>query len=273
MQRELHDRIEFTNRICRELDLPLVSDTLVPIRYIGLGLLPSILDMSRHMLDQGFLANCAGFPAVSARCSGLRFTVTRHQTEADISAFLEAVAARLPESLACAGSTRADVDRAFGMVPRDSETATTTTPTGQTRTPKATAATPSSSLRLQHETSIDALDPGEWDRMLGGRGAFDAAALRFLESAFGDDQKLENRWGFHYYVVRDAANEPVLATFFTVALWKDDMTSDSRVSQTVEAKRLEDPYFLTSPRHRHGLTPDGRRAALSRPRCQIGAVP
>jgi 7-keto-8-aminopelargonate synthetase-like enzyme len=215
MQRELRERIEFTNRTCRELDLPLVSDSPVPIRFIGLGLPPSIHDMSAHMLEQGFLANCATFPAVSARCSGLRFTVTRHQTEGDIRAFLETVAARLPESLARSEATRADVDRAFGL---------------QRRSKWRSPSTGASGLRVQHETSIEALDAEEWDRLLGGRGAFDAAALRFLEQAFGEDQKPENRWRFHYYLVRDPSDRPVLATFFTEALWKDDLAADGEVS-------------------------------------------
>jgi hypothetical protein len=123
------------------------------------------------------------------------------------------------------------VDRAFGLQRRN-----------EWRTPSA----PTSQLRLQHETSIDALDPKEWDRLLGGRGAFDAAALRFLEKAFGADQKPENRWRFHYYVVRDPSDHPVLATFFTEAMWKDDLAADGEISRSIEAKRAEDPYFLTS---------------------------
>jgi hypothetical protein len=47
-------------------------------------------------------------------------------------------------------------------------------------------------------------------------------------------------------VVRDRAGAPVLATFFTAALWKDDMMSAVEVSQLVEERRAEDPYYLTS---------------------------
>jgi hypothetical protein len=38
----------------------------------------------------------------------------------------------------------------------------------------------------------------------------------------------------------------VLATFFTAALWKDDMLSTAAVSEAVEQRRAEDPYYLTS---------------------------
>ena len=38
----------------------------------------------------------------------------------------------------------------------------------------------------------------------------------------------------------------MLATFFTAALWKDDMLASAEVSELVEERRAEDPYYLTS---------------------------
>ena len=38
----------------------------------------------------------------------------------------------------------------------------------------------------------------------------------------------------------------MLATFFTAALWKDDMMASAEVSELVELRRAEDPYYLTS---------------------------
>ena len=46
--------------------------------------------------------------------------------------------------------------------------------------------------------------------------------------------------------MRDRAGKPVLATFFTAALWKDDMLASAEVSELVEQRRAEDPYYLTS---------------------------
>ena len=40
--------------------------------------------------------------------------------------------------------------------------------------------------------------------------------------------------------------EPVLATFLTTALWKDDMLSPALISENVELRRSHDPYYLTS---------------------------
>ena len=81
---------------------------------------------------------------------------------------------------------------------------------------------------------------GEWDALLGDRGTFSVDGLRFLERAFADE------WAFHYYVVRDRAGRPVLATFFTAALWKDDMLASAEVSRLVEERRAADPSYLTS---------------------------
>jgi len=48
--------------------------------------------------------------------------------------------------------------------------------------------------------------------------------------------------------VRDpaAGGRPVAATFFTTAMWKDDMLAAAHVSAEVERRRADDPYYLTS---------------------------
>jgi hypothetical protein len=109
-------------------------------------------------------------------------------------------------------------------------------------------------LRLEHARSLAGVDAAEWDALLADRGAFDVAALRTLESVFGAGGtgaagQTEDAWDFHYLTVRDADGTPVAATFFTTALWKDDMLSPARVSREVERRRTEagDPWFLTSP--------------------------
>ena len=76
---------------------------------------------------------------------------------------------------------------------------------------------PSGALSLDHHATIEALDGREWDALLGDRGSFTADGLRFLERAFRGGERPEDRWSFDYYVVRDGARRPVLATFFTTA--------------------------------------------------------
>jgi hypothetical protein len=59
-------------------------------------------------------------------------------------------------------------------------------------------------------------------------------------------ERPEDGWNFHYYIVRDDHDRPVLATWFTDALWKDDMLAPASVSALVEERRQENPYYLTS---------------------------
>src|SRR5690606_34244408 len=77
-------------------------------------------------------------------------------------------------------------------------------------------------------------------------GLVDLAVLTFLESAFSDNVGQEHNWTFRYLVILDGNGIPVLVTYMTVALWKDDMLSPAEVSEALEEKRLEDPYHLCS---------------------------
>jgi 7-keto-8-aminopelargonate synthetase-like enzyme len=233
LQADLRQRIAFANRTARDLDLPLVRDTEVPIRYVGTCLGAAALDMVAKLLEHGVCVNPATFPAVGSRRAGARFTITRHHREADILTALEGIARILPESLANAGISREEVDRAFGLKQRGSRSV-------------STPIHDSSTLSLRHEGSIEDLDTDEWNACLGDRGIFDASTLAAFEQIFGRHQRPENQWKFHYFVVRDDSGAVVLATFFTEALWKDDLLAAADVSGEVERRRVQDPYFLTS---------------------------
>ena len=102
------------------------------------------------------------------------------------------------------------------------------------------------SLSLEAASTIDALDAAEWDRCLGPRGSFTANGLRCLERVFHAGNPPENRWRFHYLVVRDTTGRPLAMTVFTDALWKDDMLAPAEESRRIEAERARDPYLLTS---------------------------
>lgn len=233
LQAELRQRIAFANRTARDLDLPLVRDTEVPIRYVGTCLGQAAIGLVAKLLERGVCVNPAAFPAVGSRRAGTRLTITRHQTEEDIRTALESIAELLPTCLSTAGITRGEVDRAFGLKQQ-----------GVKGAAARIAANPALSLR--HATTIHDLDANEWNACLGERGIFDSATLASFEEIFGGHQKPENRWDFHYFVVRDESGSVVLATFFTEALWKDDLLSSADVSGEVERRRSRDPYFLTS---------------------------
>jgi len=230
LQAELGERIAHANARCRELELPLLFPSeRVPIRFLGLGPRAASVALAAALRERGILASCALFPAVPAHQTGVRFTLTRHHRLEDVDRLVEEIARALPRALAAGGVTRADVERAFGRgAPRP-----------------CARPEPAAALRCEHAESIDALDAAAWSRRLGARG-FEPSFLRYLERTFGPHQKPENRWDFHYYRVADAAGRSVLATFFTVAAMKDDLFAPPAVSRRVEARRREDPAWLTS---------------------------
>jgi 7-keto-8-aminopelargonate synthetase-like enzyme len=232
LQCELMERVQFANRTAAELGVPLANTCEVPIRFVALGKPVIAYDMVEHLLERGMLTNCAVFPAVPAKRCGVRFTLTRHQSLDDIRNLLEAVAEYLPAALKAAGSSREQIDADFGLTPKAKNRSSESSTRG---------------LQVQRETSIQAIDCDSWNRCLDERGSFDWQGLAYLESVFAaPDVDEANRWRFHYFVVRDASDTVLLATFFTEALWKDDMLSSSTVSKRVEAHRQHDPRFLTS---------------------------
>ncbi len=229
LQQRLRDRISLCNALLDERRVPIVAPTTVPIRFVGLGLPDAAFRTSRAMLDDGFFMNTATFPLIPMRKAGLRFTVTALHEEKDVRAFADALARRVFESLEAEKIGLEEIHERFGIT-----------------SPGARQAAQAQGLRLEHATSIAELDREEWDRLLGARGSFTWEGLGLLERVFQGRPEPENQWGFHYYVVRDEQGKPVLATFFTEALWKDDMLSPVGVSKALEEKRQSNPYYLTS---------------------------
>jgi Acetyltransferase (GNAT) domain len=78
------------------------------------------------------------------------------------------------------------------------------------------------------------------------------SGLQTFEQVFANDSAEhaapEESWRFDYVLVRDLdrGGRPVAGTFFTTALWKDDMLSSAELSAEVEKLRADDPYRLTS---------------------------
>jgi 7-keto-8-aminopelargonate synthetase-like enzyme len=211
-QAALRERIDYCNALLDEHGLRPTSDARVPIRYVEFGLPVESEALMAALLDAGVYVNLGIFPAVPMKRSGLRFTLTNHLRPEDIEL--------LVGTLADACARRAS---AGGV------------------------GVPSRALTLEHHRSCEELDAREWNFLLGSRGTFSVAGLRLLEETFNEDATLrEDRWCWHYYLVRDARGRVVAATFFTAALWKQDMLDRAELSRRVERERLADPYFLTA---------------------------
>jgi 7-keto-8-aminopelargonate synthetase-like enzyme len=253
-QAALGERISMCTELLREFCLPLACADLTPIRYLTLGLPHVAANVVARMLDDGFYVNLAIFPAVPMKQAGVRFTLTLHHQPSDIRALVEALAHHIPEVLATSAgggvSYPPRIDQAAPTPPIE----------------------PVAGLSLDHFGSIHEIDAREWDSLLGARGSFSVDGLDFLERAFAGGRP-EDCWHFHYYVVRDENRKPVLATFFTAGLWKEDMLSSSAVSRLVEARRANDPYYLTAQTFAMGsLLSEGDHLYLDRDADWRGAL-
>lgn len=238
-QTKLLELIRLFNRLAAEEGLPLVSHSEAPIRCIGAGIPRVAYNLGGKLRAEGHFVDIATFPAVPAKLSGARVTLTAHHSEDDVAALVESLATALPAALAEEGSSVEVLERSFNRQLQGRPV----------RLRTAARAASSTGLRLEHHVSIDAIDRKEWDTLFAGRGAFDWQGLRTLENAFaGEHEEPEHNWSFNYWIVRDPARggAPVAATFFTTALWKDDLFSSPELSAEVEARRADDPYYLTS---------------------------
>lgn len=258
-QAGLRERIQLCNQLLAARELPIVSPSEAPIRFIGLGLPRVVYNMVARLQEDGLFTNTATFPAVPMGRSGLRFALTLHHTPEDIERLVNSLAHHLPLALEEEGSTLHTLRRTFGLEG------------GETLERIVPRARPG--LTLSYHTTIDAVERATWDRLLGARGSFSAEALRFLEALFQGHERPEDNWSFHYFLIRDEAGVPVLATFFTETLWKDDMLSPSAISRQVEERRRHEPYFLTTRTLGMGsLLTEGEHLYLDRARDWQGAL-
>lgn len=233
-QLELSEKVLYCNKIFQDLNLPLVGDSISPIFFVGLGLTKVGYNMVRRLADDGLHVNLGIFPAVPETCTGIRFTVNLNHSNEDLEKLAERTAFHLPRALQEEERSMGDIYRAFKQLKKFK--------TGSLEISGA----PHSKLTVQYETSIHRISPNLWNELLGGNGAFDHAALVVLENSYNNNPKKEDNCSFHYYIIRDEFNMPLVATFFTEALIKDDMLSPGEVSKAIELQRETDHYYLTS---------------------------
>ena len=231
LQQSLKEKIVYCNQLMRERGLPLVDRSDNPIRFLGMGPVKVAKAMIARLINDGFWVNMAVFPAVSMKNAGVRFTITHHLTREDIRNLVDAMAKHLPAVLEETGHSLRAIEERFGLP--------------LSTAPIPTDSSQGSGLTLEHHTQIANLDRDEWNALLADRGAFDAESLAMLEATHNGTSDADC-WRFHYYVVRDAEKKPILATFFTDAIWKNDVFSAAEVSRAIEEERLQDPSYQTS---------------------------
>ncbi|NMH89708.1 bifunctional aminotransferase class I/II-fold pyridoxal phosphate-dependent enzyme/GNAT family N-acetyltransferase [Flavivirga algicola] len=230
LQNELLERITLFNTLLANTDLPLVEENNSPVFYIGTGMPVTGYNFVNRLMKEGFFVNLGIFPAVPVKNTGVRITISRHNQAEEIKSLVEAMVYHYPKALEDTHTTPDKVRKAFKLPVLEA-------------LPKKKIV---EEFHVKYETTIQNIDKKEWNKLMGRQGAFDWDGLLFLENVFTQNELPENNWDFHYIIIKDADKTPILATFFTYALWKEDMLAPVSVSIKLEETRKKDPYHLTS---------------------------
>lgn len=231
LQEELRKKISYFNTLLKETRLPLVAQNDSPVFYIGTGMPITGYNFVQRLFDEGFYVNLGLYPAVPVKNTGVRITISRHNHQNDIKALTQAMDFHYFKALEETQSSLKRVHRAFKMDSKGSKENDAFTKEG---------------LILEYHQSIQQIDQEEWDNLMAGKENFDWKGHLFLEKIFSDNSQPENRFSFYYFTIRDHLGKPVLMTFFSFGLWKDDMLAPASISEKVEETRKQNPYYMTS---------------------------
>jgi 7-keto-8-aminopelargonate synthetase-like enzyme len=232
LQQELRERVAYFNKLLLQTELPLIDQNISPVFYIGTGMPKTGYNFVNRLMDEGFYVNLGIFPAVPVKNTGVRITISRHNQKEEIKALVEAMEYHFPKALEETHTNSDRVFQAFKLKQKQKKNAIA---------PKINA-----DLKVELEDSILKVDKQIWNNLLGKKGVFDWEGLKFLEKSFSGNTLSEHNWEFRYLIIYDQEHRPILATFMTVGLWKDDMLATVGASQTIEEERKTNPYYLTS---------------------------
>lgn len=234
LQNKLKERLVYCDQYIREKKLPYVFSSGSPIFYIGLGIPAVGYNIIRKLINKGFYVDLGIFPGVPLKRTGIRLAININMSFEDIKNVIDAIADCFPLALLEEQQSIAEISKHFKM---DFSYAEHLDPF------KIEAN--DTLLELKHYTSINEVDKVTWDNLLGDRGSFDWEGCKFIEDTFTDNSEPENNWKFNYYFIYENGN-PILATFVTELLCKDDMLSPESISIQIEEERKFNPYYLTS---------------------------
>lgn len=231
MQQRLAEKIDLFNNLLLSSHVPMVSHNDSPVFFLAMGTPATGYSFTKKLFADGFYLNLGIYPAVPIRNTGIRVTLSKHNSKTDIKALSQALEFHYNKALEETGTTEAAVRKSFGM------------PT----MPEEPRAMPDNGqLVLEERHTIEQLSEREWNTYMADRNIIDWLGMRYLEDSFVAHPDPEHRFEFYYFTVRDRKGVPVLMTFFTHGLWKDDMLSSESVSRQLEKARIQDPHHLTS---------------------------
>lgn len=242
MQTELRDRLRFTRDMLRKYSLPVFSEPEAAIFFIGVSLPRLGYNVVERMLRAGYYLNLAIFPTVPMKNTGVRFTITRLHSFRQIEEMVAVLAEEFSKALQEEEMGLEEIYKAFRRPLPDSPHKD---PAHLPHFPLTVVGREQKVQAFLYE-SIEELDARWWNSLFGNRGAFDHAALQLMEKAFRNNPQPEDRWDFDYLVVKDNADQAIIACCCTTTLWKDDMLSPASASRKIEREREINPHYLTS---------------------------
>ncbi|MDI1304397.1 MAG: aminotransferase class I/II-fold pyridoxal phosphate-dependent enzyme, partial [bacterium] len=230
-QNELKDLMDYLNAKLEELNLTNTSSNETPIYFIGTGAIKVTHNLIQRVLADGLYVNTATYPVVPNDKSGLRFTLTRHNTKEHIDQLVNSIGKNFHLAVDEENEDLEKIYKTFNLPFKGKNTIKTVN---------------SENVFIETYNSINEIDSQLWDDLFRDNGNYSHNGLRCIEEIFSNNDKVEENWDFYYLIIKDENDKVILATFFTSALCKDDMLALENISRTIEKQREEEPYYLCS---------------------------
>lgn len=230
-QKELKDLMNYLNAKLEEFNLPNTSSPETPIYFIGSGSVKVTHNLIQKVLADGLYVNTATYPVVPSDKTGLRFTLTRHNTKAHIDQLVHSIEKNFHLAVAEENEDLSKIYKNFQLPFKGKVVEKQQQDSG---------------VSVEIYRSIDEVSQQLWDDLFKNYGNYSHNGMRCIETIFSNNEKIEENWGFYYLIIKDIEGEVVLATYFTSAVYKDDMLALENVSRQIEKQREEEPYYLCS---------------------------
>lgn len=230
-QNELKYLMAYMDSKLAEFNLPNTSSCETPIYFIGTEAVKVTHNLIQKVIADGLYVNTATYPVVPSEKTGLRFTLTRHNTISHIDQLVGSIKKNFHLAVEEENEDLSKIYKTFQLPFKGN-------------TFKSQQQNEGVVARIYR--SINDIDVQLWDGLFKDNGNYSHNGLRCIESIFSDNKKKEENWDFYYIIIEDTQGEVVLATYFTSAIYKDDMLALEKVSRLIEKQREEDPYYLCS---------------------------
>jgi len=237
LQQQLAARIRHCRHELEVTGLPDVAESDSPVFFIGTGEINAGVNLIHRLHMEGYYVNAGIFPAVPIHNMGVRFTVTNHVTEDDISGLVRCMAHHYPLALAEENVTSNEVAKAFKMPdPRRSNFIDRFPTLSQPR------------FTVSDYSSINEIE-SLWRDIPDFHGTVSFDNVRILEQVFaasGPKSVDSQRWWFHYLVINDEHQQVVAVAMLTLCDIKSDMFSSPELSALAEERRSTVPNSFVS---------------------------